>query len=105
MNNILKITLVGVAALAFTTTNAQNALQKKEIKKAEATSAVKTQSVATQPVERQETNSSQMIQAQPAQVKQAPVGQPKSPAQMSSKPLQKKMASRNNQAVQPKSSK
>lgn len=103
MNNILKITLVGVAALAFSTANAQNALQKKEIRKAEATSAVKTQSVATQSVERNE--STPVIQAQPAQVKQAPVGQPKSPAQMSSKPLQKKMSSRNNQAVQPKSTK
>ncbi len=103
MNNILKITLVGVAALAFSTANAQNALQKKEIRKAEATSAVKTQSVPTQSVERNE--STQVIQAQPAHVKQAPVGQPKSPAQMSSKPLQKKMSSRNNQAVQPKSTK
>ena len=105
MNNILKITLVGVAALAFTSANAQNALQKKEIRKAEATSAVKTQAVTTQSAERQESTNSQMIQAQPAQVKQAPVGQPKSPAQMSSKPLQKKMSSRNNQAVQSKSAK
>ena len=105
MNNIFKITLVGVVALAFTTANAQNALQKKEIRKAEATSAVKTQVVTTQPVERQESINSQMIQAQPAQVKQVTAGQPKSPAQMSSKPLQKKMSSRNNQAVQSKSAK
>lgn len=96
MNNILKISLIGVAALAFTTASAQSTLQKKQIKKAEATTSVKSKVITAQPSERQESTNTQMIQTQPEQVKQTQVTQPKSPAQMSTKPLQKKTVIRNN---------
>ncbi|MCG3168064.1 MAG: hypothetical protein POELPBGB_03864 [Bacteroidia bacterium] len=92
MNSILKITLVGFAALALNTATAQNALQKKDIKKAEATTSVKQGTVITQTAERTEQSNSTMVQTHPAQVKQLEATTPKTPAQMANRPLQKKTA-------------
>jgi hypothetical protein len=111
MNTILKITIVCFAALAFNNSvSAQNALTKRNIKKAESTSvksnasSVQTTAVGetNTAVQRQEQKSS-TIQTQPATVKQVNSTQTKTPAQMSSKPLQKKTVIQQKAATEPKS--
>ncbi len=99
MKTIVKISFVCLAALAFSSVSAQNALSKRNIKKAESTSVKSNASsvdakvtsgiISTTPVEREEKNST-FTQVAPAQVKSGSSTQSKSPAQMSNKPLQKK---------------
>lgn len=112
MKTIVKITFVCLAALAFNSVSAQNALTKRNIKKAESTSvksnatSVDTNAgsgvITNTAVERQEQNSN-AIQVAPAQVKSVSATQTKSPAQMSNKPLQKKSVVQQKAVAEPKS--
>ncbi len=111
MKTIVKITFFCLAALAFNSVSAQNALTKRNIKKAESTSvkshasSVDTKAASgvttNTAVERQEQNSTS-IQIAPAQVKSVSATQTKSPAQMANKPLQKKSVVQQKAVSEPK---
>ena len=93
MKTIIKITFACVAALALNTANAQNALEKRKVQKVQSTTSVKAQPVSVTTNQRQEQTIERTGTPSAGTLKQTSAGTPKTPAQMSNKPLVKRSAS------------